>query len=108
VHTTNITPSRSFLNSSNEFPIPPTTKHIDVLTSSKVLELKMSPTKNDVKHNLEILTQRSTNFAIPSSRKAKSVNRRGLNPIHYKRSLPQVIQTKNSKNAAGILKINNK
>jgi hypothetical protein len=90
MNATNITPNRSFLNSSNDFPLPSATKHVDLQTPSRALDLKMSPTKNEVKQNLETLTQRSTNFAITSNRKAKSVNRRALNPIHYKRSLPQV------------------
>lgn len=96
------------LHSTNEFPHPSSHRHREIQTSFKVLNQKRGESSVDERQKLEELTQRSHNFAPKSTRKAVSVQRGGFNPMHYKRSLPQIMQTKNSKNAAGIIKIDNK
>lgn len=96
------------MNSTNEFPHPSSHRHRDIQTSFRVKSQKRSENPVDDRQKLEELTQRSLNFAPKSTRKAASVQRGSVNPMHFKRSLPQIMQTKNSKNAAGIIKIDNK
>jgi hypothetical protein len=99
---TTFTQPQTFLNSTNEFPSP--NRNREVQTSLKVLDTKRSKISESSKPTYEQLTQRSSNFAPKSSRHSKSVK---PNPLHFRRSLPSILQTKNSKNAAGIVKISN-
>ena len=64
----------------------------------------------DASQNVELqsMTQRSGNFTSVGNRQAKSLQRGAYNPMHFKRSLPEIIQTKDSTNAAGIVKIDKK
>ena len=83
------------------------TKVKSVLKSMNKLKSKIGI---DAGQNVELqsMTQRSGNFTSVGNRQSKSLQRGAYNPIHFKRSLPDIIQTKVSTNAAGILKIDKK
>ena len=87
---------QNFLNSSREFPNPSTKTNKELLNT--LMDSGFNKQISDAdKQRLEALTQRSLNFASVGKRKSISVQKGTINPIHYKRSLPQIIQTKNSK-----------
>lgn len=87
---------QNFLNSSREFPNPASKTNKEYISS--LMESSLNQHLNDLeKQKLEALTQRSLNFTSVGKRKSVSVQKGSINPMHYKRSLPQIIQTKNSK-----------
>lgn len=85
-----------YLMSKREYKNTSTSKNVKIKNSNTqtgILDLKFSPKINN-DQNYKMLSQKSSNFGYKSSRKSQSVHKRAMNPIHFKRSLPEIIQTK--------------
>jgi len=85
--------AQNFLYSTNEFRHPSTNRHKD--GKNNFIDIRLSPKQISPKRH-QMLSQRSTNFAP----KSNSMNKSALNPFHYKRSLPEIMQSKNVTKAA--------
>ena len=96
--------AQTFLRSNKEYPSP---ERDSIATANRSIQkLKTKLRFDDPSSNqLQNISQRSENFTTANKRQAKSLQRGAFNPMHFKRSLPEILQTKDSKNAAGIVKI---
>jgi len=105
-------PNMTFLNSDlklsprdNSFRKTPDRKYKKVANKSQIENSPFDTSPSIQTPSYQIPGRARSSLQTKITRKSQSVHRRSVNPYHYKRSLPKILQTKGSNNADGILKI---